>query len=140
MIYEFAWDPGQIKHQTELYRSYEIYDPDNNTWTCPTDRDPNKHMAHRRAGHAAALLTDGTVLVVDGYTSEIYDPKTDSWTFTGDVLNFPRSFPSATLLKDEKGRVLVTGGGPINGELYQPPSTLIRSSVPRSDRKVSPDD
>ena len=135
MVYDFSQ-----KHPTELYRSYEIYDPDNNTWTCPTDKDETKHLRRRRAGHTATLLKDRTVLVVDGYTSEIYDPKKDSWTFTREALNYPRSFHTATLLQDDKGRVLVFGGGPTNGELYQPPSTLIRSGVSRPLRKVPPGD
>lgn len=144
MVYEWVSDPSQKKHLTELYRSYEIYNPDNNTWTCPTDQDETKHLRHRRAGHTATLLGDGTVLVVDGYTSEIYDPKKDTWTFTRETLNYPRSFHTSTLLKNskdpEQSKVLVFGGGPTNGELFEPSSTLIRSVVSRPLREVPPSD
>ncbi|HJU24440.1 MAG TPA: kelch repeat-containing protein [Casimicrobiaceae bacterium] len=61
-----------------------------------------------RAGHAAALLNDGKVLVVGGAGgAEIYDPATGKWTLTAPPA-LARSDPTATLLNN--GKVLVVGG------------------------------
>jgi N-acetylneuraminic acid mutarotase len=91
-------------------------------------------MSERRIEHTAALLPNGTVLVVGGAAStnnanagygtssaEIYSPASGTWTLTGN-LNSPRTAHTATLLPNRK--VLVTGG--INGnalsssEIYDP--------------------
>jgi hypothetical protein len=83
-------------------------------------------MALARADHTATLLSDGTVLVVgsvflaDGpppsAATELYDPRTGTWTTTGDMIE-GRLGHAATRLGD--GRVLVTGGGG-SAELYDP--------------------
>jgi hypothetical protein len=114
-----------------FYRSYEIYDPETGKWTCPTDEDARKgkHLRQYRAGHAAVLLEDKTVLLVSGYTSEIYDSDNDTWTFTEDTLHFPRTGHTATLLKDKEGRVLVAGGVPNEAVLFQPPSASSKGRV-----------
>ena len=82
-----------------------------------------------RGYHTATLLADGKVLVAGGYggagnslnTAELYDPKTGTWSVTGN-LNTPRSgYHTATLLRD--GKVLVVGGydgGAVSAELYDP--------------------
>jgi hypothetical protein len=80
--------------------------------------------------HAAALLSDGRVLVVGGSISvapiaaaELYDPATASFSPTGSM-SVGRSGPIATRLAD--GRVLVAGGVGVgdkvlaSAELYQP--------------------
>jgi N-acetylneuraminic acid mutarotase len=61
------------------------------------------------------LLPSGKVLVAGGVSSrgtlqsaEIYDPATNRWTRTGDLL-IPRAVHAATLLPN--GKVLVSGGG-----------------------------
>jgi hypothetical protein len=108
-----------------ISRSYEIYSPDKNSWTCPYDTDRKKHLRHQRSGHAATLLKHSNkVLLVggDGYTSEIYDPVKDASTFTRYTLWYPRAFPTATLLDDENGTVVVTGGLSNVCEKYEPPS------------------
>jgi hypothetical protein len=49
-------------------------------------------------------------------SAEIYDPATDTWTSTPDMI-YEHDFHTATLLKD--GTVLVAGGG-ADAELYVP--------------------
>jgi len=58
------------------------------------DLYPMTSMNHRRAGHSSVLITSGTnagrILVSGGYdengnvlnTAEIYNPASDTWTFT----------------------------------------------------------
>ena len=117
-------------------RTYEIYDPDKKTWTCPWDKDKKKHLRHSRSGHTATLLRDGKVLLVSGYTGEIYNPKTDSWTFTRDTLWYPRQAHTATLLPNgDNYEVIVAGGGANICEKFEPPigSASLNSGVDRSD-------
>jgi 6-phosphogluconolactonase (cycloisomerase 2 family) len=73
-----------------------------------------------RDHHTATLLQDGRVLVTGGRTDivdgthqftntcEIYDPATETWSFTGSFQGPPRYVHQAVLLDD--GRVLVAGG------------------------------
>ena len=80
--------------------------------------------------HAAALLSNGSVLAVGGLnesgtllrSSEMYDPSTRTWTASGSM-HYARQQHTASILKDEK--VLVTGGydgviGLMTSELYDP--------------------
>jgi N-acetylneuraminic acid mutarotase len=61
------------------------------------------------------LLDTGEVLITGGAdasdeslaSAEVYDPETEKWSFTGDLVQ-PRFFHTATPLQD--GRVLVVGG------------------------------
>jgi hypothetical protein len=66
----------------------EIYDPVANKWT-PIANFPQPHFGD----DPSALLPDGTVLAgyVGGPQTYIYNPKTNSWTETGDKLNNDRS-------------------------------------------------
>jgi N-acetylneuraminic acid mutarotase len=82
--------------------STEIYDPAAGSWT------PTADLASARSGHAAALLTNGTVLVVGGSGSvlasaEIYDPGTGTWKpagslATGGYVNTATLLPNGTVL------------------------------------------
>src|SRR5215470_17615690 len=73
--------------------------------------------------HAATLLPDGKVLIIDGNSAELYDPATGTWTPTGSpkLVHF---YPTATVLPN--GKVLVVSGPdtaiPNDGgaELYDP--------------------
>jgi N-acetylneuraminic acid mutarotase len=76
-------------------------------------------MVVARTLHTASLLDDGTVLVAGGaaayygttgavaWTTEIYDPSTQSWHKTGKMAT-TRYFHAAAVLPDH--RVLVAGG------------------------------
>jgi len=82
-------------------------------------------MKTNRVNHTATLLPNGKVLVTGGQlqkTSELYDPTTGTWAFTGSMTAL-RQNHTATLLPD--GRVLVTGGvgmianvGLLSAEIY----------------------
>ena len=82
-------------------------------------------MTRGRSNHTATLLPNGKVLIAGGYingdpefSSEIYDPTTNVWSTTNNMLTARRSHTS-TLLPN--GLVLVVGGsGGISAELYDP--------------------
>jgi hypothetical protein len=88
----------------------EIYDPAQDAYV------QTGSLSAARASHAAALLSDGRVLVTGGVGNdpavpplgaEIYDPSTGEFTPAGD-LPIPRQSHAAVALTD--GRVLVVGG------------------------------
>ena len=90
----------------------EVYDPAAGTWS------PTGTMNHARIFHTMTLLPDGRVLAVGGddpvggpnsphSTTEIFDPRTDSWLLGPDLAE-PRLDHSATLLPD--GRIFLVGG------------------------------
>ena len=77
-------------------------------------------MNTARSHFAAALLADGRVLVVGGWTytssAEVYDPGARAFGPTGSM-SVSRSRASATRLQD--GRVLVTGGAGVAGSVQR---------------------
>ncbi|MEZ5172417.1 MAG: kelch repeat-containing protein [Bacteroidia bacterium] len=86
-------------------------------------------MSTTRAGHVAAALNDGRLLVAGGWdynsnlvSSEIYDPMSDSWTSAGDMSSEHYTAQAVTL---NDGKVLVISGftGSFNTEtceIYDP--------------------
>ena len=83
-------------------------------------------MSTVRGTPIAAVLPDGTVLVVGGASSaaaDLYDPVANSWTTTA-PMSTARNYQAGTRLAD--GRVLVVGGQDANGvtlasaEIYDP--------------------
>lgn len=103
----------------------ELYNPATGTWALTSP------LAIDRVNATATLLKNGKVLIVGGYqgnsdccavaSSELYDPATGTFTYTGPLATGRRNH-TATLLDD--GRVLVAGG--YNGtyldapEIYDP--------------------
>ncbi len=89
----------------------ELYSPVLGAWK------PAGSLNEQRYHHAAVLLPDGKVLVAGGAPSEsnggalasaeLYDPATNTWSFTGG-LNGARRDHAMSLLPN--GKVLVTGG------------------------------
>jgi hypothetical protein len=86
--------------------SAEIFDPETNCFS------PAGDMNEARAGHSATLLEDGRVLIVGGgggYSSEIYDVNTNSFSYlNAETSVFSPRRQAAVLLND--GRVLLAGG------------------------------
>lgn len=88
---------------------------------------PVMHVA--RSAHSATRLQDGSVLIAGGMviesdildSTELYDPQTETFMFTGSMLE-PRVDHTASLLTD--GRVLIVGGWGRNvlasAEIYDP--------------------
>ena len=105
----------------------EVYVPALGKWR------PAGILNTQRFHHAAVLLPNGKVLVAGGRTgeydtttlasAELYDPATNTWTYTGS-LNTARAFHTMTLLPN--GKVLVAGGSDAfdglisSAELYDP--------------------
>ncbi len=83
-------------------RNVEIYDPATEAWTRVAD------MNDARSRHAAALLNNGNVLVVETRELQIYNPSTDMWALAGKMMLERDSYHTATVLTD--GRVLIVGG------------------------------
>ncbi|MGH9280010.1 MAG: Kelch repeat-containing protein [Acidimicrobiales bacterium] len=84
----------------------DIYDPATGTWS------QTLNLVESRARQGGALLPGGRVLVMAGFpnrtTSETYDPGTNQWTLSGNVVAAGRFNFSFTTLPD--GRVLMAGG------------------------------
>jgi WD40 repeat protein len=102
----------------------ELYNPASGSWTT-TIWSPNA----ARYGGFAFLLRNGQVLTLGGSgdnTAELYDPISQSWNYTGDML-MEQDYPAATMLPD--GSVLVAGGSGDDGvtnfaEIYNPATTM----------------
>ena len=122
--------------------SAEIYDPASGQWTTIN----SLNTARRK--HAAALLSDGQLLVVGGSgavpalnNAERYNPTTGNWSPTS-AMSAMRVYPTATLLPD--GSVLVAGGhdnsgmGQSSSEIYQPGSGTWSNTIqPMSRRRIN---
>jgi hypothetical protein len=119
--------PGGEFPQTNILRTADLFHPDTNEWI------ETASTAIQRVGHTAHLLptgsVPGSVLVVGGTNgrtsikeTELYNPSTNIWSFTG-PLNFARQHHAATSLQD--GKVLVAAGSIATGilssvEIYDP--------------------
>ena len=114
--------------------SAELYHPSTGNWTAITNP-----MVVPRFGHTATLLPNGKVLLAGGNlgtypysrcTAELYDPVTETFTYTGCLID-GRAFQTATLLSN--GLVLAVGGQGVgnnaatinSAELYQPETQTV---------------
>jgi N-acetylneuraminic acid mutarotase/phosphodiesterase/alkaline phosphatase D-like protein len=116
---------GQSPNYYNYSNTSEIYDPESNVWT------PADSMEVTRAYHTATVLSDGKVLVAGGQhtcswtadcyvgSSELYDPSSDTWSATGDMVN--GSYSHRAVLKSD-GNVMVVDGflatGTVHTETY----------------------
>jgi N-acetylneuraminic acid mutarotase len=125
----------------------ELYDQKTGTWSATGS------MNTPRGFHRAVLLPDGKVLAAGGVnvpfplpngfpglaSAELYDPKTGTWSTTGEMIN-ARFGHTLTLLHD--GQVLAAGGEDMDvsvlqsAELYEPKteswSTTPNMTTPRA--------
>lgn len=108
---------GRSQDATVALATTELYEPKSGTWKA------GPPMLTARAGHTATLLLDGRVLVMGGSapaaaedgsnrfqalaSAELFDPKKNVWSRTGDLAT-ARNGHTATRLLD--GSVLVIGG------------------------------
>ena len=112
------------------WASAEIFDPRTGQWT------PTGPMTAPRseAEYASVLLPDGRVLVPGGYTaphtpvssSDLYDPRTGTWTASGSM-SVVRAGHSSIVLRGNRG-VLVMGGE--GGEVYNGSTASVDIAVP----------
>ncbi|MBL0266645.1 MAG: hypothetical protein IPQ05_23005 [Leptospiraceae bacterium] len=67
--------------------------------------------------YRAVLLSNAKVLIVGGNnTAELYDPISQSFSYTSNNMNTTRVGLTVTLLND--GKVLIVGGGTSSVEIY----------------------
>jgi N-acetylneuraminic acid mutarotase len=118
---------GGEQHALGKLKLAEIYDPGLDSWTGIAP------MNEIRAYFSGVTMLDGRVLVAGwaGATTEIYDPLTNTWSYTGNIHS--STLTGAIMAPLPDGRVLLAGG--YNGsdsvtrtEVYDP-STGVWSIV-----------
>jgi hypothetical protein len=101
---------GYIANEGDTAQA-DLYDPSTGAWTSAGT------LENGIFGHTATLLGNGEILVTGGITetsykvlknSELYDPSTETSSYTGVSMSVPRVNHSAVLLPN--GEVLIAGG------------------------------
>jgi hypothetical protein len=82
--------------------SVELFDPSNSTFTLIDA------MSEPRSAHSAVKLTDGTVLVQNGSSAEVYDPTKNIFNATGNPIQSPFA-PDAAAALLPNGKILIVG-------------------------------
>ena len=121
-------DPGDDDSGwgVDISPEVEVFNPTTRTWAT------SAAMPQTGEGQALVLLQDGRVLAVhrdfskDGLRGALlYDPRTDSWVFTGERAGIG-DFPKAVTLEDGRVQVTTTAaykrGEPAWSRLYEPAS------------------
>jgi hypothetical protein len=87
------------------YTSAEIYDPTSGAFTATG----NMNTARYKLQGTAVLLNDGKALIAGGANrAEVFDPKTNTFSYASGSFGTTRLFATATSLQN--GQVLITGG------------------------------
>jgi len=103
---------GYTSEEEPRFTSAEIFDPHTGQWTPTGDMTTGRSEAE----YASVLLPDGRVLVPGGHTafqtpvssSDLYDPRTGTWTAAGSM-SVVRAGQSSIVLRGDRS-ALVMGG------------------------------
>lgn len=98
-------------------KSCEVYNVATGSWSLVSS------MLTSTIDMSSVKLNNGNILVAGGagnIKTQIYNPETDVWTYTGDMKQIHGSFIGMALLDD--GKILATGGNdaPRDAEIYDP--------------------
>ena len=137
-----GFQPSRRSHESAYLATAELFDPRTRRFTTTGS------MNFPRAGHAAALLPNGFVLVAGGFSTmgtlssaEIFDPAAGTFTPIGNM-HARRGGLTATPLPD--GSVLLAGGGDkepgATAEIFDPTTKKFRATAsmifPRSEHSA----
>lgn len=104
----------------------ELFDPPSGSWAST--------QAAPASGGRAALLTNGSVLLVSGvypHAAATWSPATGVWTTVAPPSAWHYSFELVSL---DDGRALLSGGEPVSGEVFDPATNTWSSTAPEIDR------
>ncbi len=89
----------------DILNSCEIYDYKNDEWRLTTPMNSIRYL------HSLVLLPNNKILAIGGWKNrscEIFDPETETWTYTDSLKDKHWDAYTVTVLQD--GKVLICGG------------------------------